>query len=454
MVSPQYQSLIEKDFSYIWHPFTQMQDYMLTDPLIVERGEGVMLYDVDGRAYYDSVASIWTNTLGHHHPALTDAIIRQAQKVAHSTLLGHANVPSILLAERLIQISPEGLRKVFYCDSGAEAVEIALKMAFQYWQHKGRPKKKAFVKFVEAYHGDTIGAVSVGAVDMFHAVYRDLLFPTLEVMYPYCYRCPLNKELSTCQHACLEPLRDLLAQRSDDIAALIVEPIQGSSGIITMPQGYLTQLRELCTEYDVLMIVDEVATGFGRTGQMFACDHEGVSPDLMTIGKGLTGGYLPVAATLTSDEVYEAFLAPYEDRKTFFHGHTFTGNQLGCAVAIENLNQFESLDIIEHVREMAEVARVVLARFNDLEHVGEIRQKGLFIGIELVKDKQTKEAYDWNDRIGVKVGERARELGMINRTLGPIALFIPPLIVNQQEILAMLDILYESIKWATNGETV
>lgn len=451
MRSERYQTLMEKDFRYVWHPFTQMQDYQEQEPLIVERGEGVMLYDVDGRAYYDSVASIWTNTLGHAHPALTEAIVKQAQLVAHSTLLGHANVPSILLAEQIVDIAPQGLSHVFFCDSGAEAVEIALKMAYQYWQLKGRPEKKRFVKFVEAYHGDTIGAVSVGAIDRFHETYRDMLFETFKVPYPYCYRCPLSLSPRTCAHACMDELKTLLAEKADAIAGVILEPVQGSSGIIPMPDGYLREIEALCKEHGVLLIVDEVATGFGRTGEMFASDHDGVRPDLMTIGKGLTGGYLPVAAALATDEIYEAFLGTYDSNKTFYHGHTFTGNQLGCAVALENLRLFKEERVIEHVQDVATFVAERLEKFWDLPAVGDIRQKGLFVGIELVRDRETREPFAFEERIGWHVGNRCREYGMIMRPLGSVCLFIPPLIVTKEQAGAMLDILYRSIEEETSA---
>ncbi|MGZ4113362.1 MAG: adenosylmethionine--8-amino-7-oxononanoate transaminase, partial [Tumebacillaceae bacterium] len=332
--SAYYEALAEKSKQYLWNPFTQMQGYGEDQPLIIESGQGVKLRDVTGREFYDGVSSVWLNVHGHNVPELNQAIRDQLEKIAHSTLLGMANVPAIELAERIIEVVPEGLRKVFYSDSGATSVEIAIKMAFQYWQHKGKPEKQSFVTMKEAYHGDTIGAVSVGAIDIYHKAYSTLLFKSYRVEYPYCYRCPLGKELSSCAYACLEKTEQLLQEKGGEIAAFIIEPIvQGASGIITMPPGFLQKLRDLCTKYDVLMICDEVATGFGRTGKMFACEYDGVTPDLMCIAKGLTGGYLPVAATVATDEIYEAFLGGYAEKKTFFHGHSYTGNQLGCAVA-------------------------------------------------------------------------------------------------------------------------
>ncbi|WP_339209662.1 adenosylmethionine--8-amino-7-oxononanoate transaminase [Paenibacillus sp. FSL K6-3182] len=436
--------------NHLWHPFTQMKDYNNADPLIIERGEGIMLYDVQGRAYYDGFSSVWLNVHGHNVPELNQAIREQLGRVAHSTLLGMANVPAIELAEKLVEITPEGLNKVFYSDSGATGVEIAIKMAFQYWHNKGIRGKTKFVTMNQAYHGDTIGAVSVGAIPLYHDTFRPMLFSSYTIPYPYAYR-HAGGETQAMEDTLVE-LRHLLETKSDEIAALIVEPIvQGAGGIIVMPSGCLRQMAALCREYGVLLIADEVATGFGRTGAMFACNLEDVSPDLMVIGKGLTGGYLPVAATLATDEVYEAFYADYEEQKTFFHGHSYTGNPLGCAVALASLKLFEERNMIEGVRAKASFVQQKLAALKDYQHVGEIRQKGLMIGIELVRDKVSREPYDWADRIGVRTTLRARELGMLTRPLGNVIVFIPPLSSNVAELDAMTNILMESILHVTEG---
>ncbi|MGG1636078.1 adenosylmethionine--8-amino-7-oxononanoate transaminase [Paenibacillus sp. NRS-1760] len=436
--------------NHLWHPFTQMKDYNNADPLIIERGEGIMLYDVQGRAYYDGFSSVWLNVHGHNVPELNQAITEQLGRVAHSTLLGMANVPAIELAEKLVEITPEGLKKVFYSDSGATGVEIAIKMAFQYWHNKGIRGKTKFVTMNQAYHGDTIGAVSVGAIPLYHDTFRPMLFSSYTIPYPYAYR-HAGGETQAMEDTLVE-LRHLLETKSDEIAALIVEPIvQGAGGIIVMPSGCLRQMAALCREYGVLLIADEVATGFGRTGAMFACNLEDVSPDLMVIGKGLTGGYLPVAATLATDEVYEAFYADYEEQKTFFHGHSYTGNPLGCAVALASLKLFEERNMIEGVRAKASFVQQKLAALKDYQHVGEIRQKGLMIGIELVRDKVSREPYDWADRIGVRTTLRARELGMLTRPLGNVIVFIPPLSSNVAELDAMTNILMESILHVTEG---
>ncbi|MEI4829147.1 adenosylmethionine--8-amino-7-oxononanoate transaminase [Bacillus sp. FJAT-53711] len=448
-----YEELAQKNKAYVWHPFTQMKDYLEDDPVIIERGEGRKLYDVNGKGYWDGVSSIWLNVHGHHVQELDDAIREQLNKIAHSTLLGIANVPSILLAEKIIEIVPNGLKKVFYSDSGATSVEIAIKMAFQYWQHKGKPEKKKFITMKEAYHGDTIGAVSVGAIDMFHQVYSTLLFDTLKVPYPYTYRSPYGENHQVIVKKHLEEMEELLRQNHEEVAAVIVEPlVQGASGIITMPEGYLKGLRELCTAYNVLLITDEVATGFGRTGKMFACEHEGVTPDILTAGKGLTGGYLPVAITVTTDEIYNAFLGDYEEQKTFFHGHSYTGNPLGCAVALANLKLFETTNLIEAVAHKAEYIAKRLEVFHECKHVGDIRQRGFMVGLELVQNKETKEGYSWQERMGVKVCRRARDLGMILRPLGNVVVFMPPLASTIEELDDMIMILHQAIQEVTEGE--
>ena len=337
---PTARQLKEWDHRYLWHPFTPMQEWEQEEPLIIERGKGSYLVDTDGKKYLDGTSSIWVNLHGHRHPVLDRAIKQQLDKIAHSTLLGLSNPPAIELARELITIAPKGLARVFYSDNGSTAVEVTLKMAVQYWQqrHPEAGSKTSFLHLKLAYHGDTIGAVSVGNIELFHSRFKPLLFPTLEAEPPYCYRCPLKLSYPSCKMACIDPIEDILKSRHRELAGLIIEPlIQAAAGMIAQPPGYLKRIRELCSTYGVLLIADEVATGFGRTGKMFACQHEDVTPDLMAISKGLTGGYMPLAATLTTDEIYQAFRGKYEEFKTFFHGHSYTGNPLGCAVALANL---------------------------------------------------------------------------------------------------------------------
>ncbi|WP_078408495.1 adenosylmethionine--8-amino-7-oxononanoate transaminase [Priestia abyssalis] len=447
-----YEEMAAKNKEYVWHPFTQMKQYIEDNPVIITHGKGRKLFDMQGKSYWDGVSSIWLNVHGHCVEEINEAIRDQLNLVAHSTLLGMANVPSVLLAEKLVKLMPKGLKKVFYSDAGATSVEIAIKMAYQYWQHKGKPEKQHFITMKEAYHGDTIGAVSVGAIDLFHETYRSLLFPSIKISYPFIYRSPYGEDRDTIVQKHLEELEKTLNTRGHEIAALIVEPIvQGASGIIVMPEGYLRGVRDLCTKYDVLMIADEVATGFGRTGKMFACEHEDVTPDILTAGKGITGGYLPVAITVTTDEVYNAFLGEYEEQKTFFHGHSYTGNPLGCAAALANLELFEKTSLVDEVARKSIYLEKRLKEFYELKHVGDVRQKGFMAGIELVKDKETKEPFEWKERVGVLVCRRTRELGMLLRPLGNVVVFMPPLASTIEELDEMLSILRQAIYDITEG---
>jgi len=428
---------------YLWLPFTQMRDFQGSEPLIVAAGEGRKLIDVQGREYYDAVSSIWLNVHGHRTPEIDDAIRAQLDRIAHSTLLGLTNVPAIELAEALVRISPDSLRKVFYSDSGSEAVEIGLKIAYQYWRHRGESKRRYFVKMRNAYHGDTIGAVSAGGIDLFHSIYKDLLFPTLDVPYPNPYR--FDGSPGACSQHCLEVLDEVLCKRGAEVCGVILEPlVQGAAGMIMMPEGFLADAAALCHEHGVLLLADEVATGFGRTGRMFACEHEDVQPDILMCAKGLTGGYLPVAATLTSDEVYNAFLGDYSEQKTVFHGHSYTGNQLGCAAAIANLRLMAERDTVGQVARRADLLAEGLAPLRDIAHVGDVRQRGFMVGIELVQDKQTKEPFDWRRRMAIQVCDRAVALGMFIRPLGNVVIFMPPPGSTDEELRAMLAILQQA----------
>ncbi|RLA81256.1 MAG: adenosylmethionine--8-amino-7-oxononanoate transaminase [Deltaproteobacteria bacterium] len=442
--------LEEWDKRYLWHPFTQMKDYEAQEPLIVERAEGVYLVDIHGRRYIDGVSSLWVNVHGHRHPSIDRAVREQLERVAHSTLLGLSNPPAIELAKRLVEIAPEGLTRVFYSDNGATAVEVALKMAFQYWQHKGERQRTRFISFENAYHGDTLGAVSVGGIDLFHRIFSPLLFPTYRVKAPYCYRCPEGLQYPGCGLACLRALEETLKRHHRECAALIIEPVvQGAAGMIVHPPGFLRRVRELCTEYGVLMIADEVATGFGRTGRMFACEHEGVTPDLMCVAKGITGGYLPLAATLTTEEIYEAFLGEYHEFKTFFHGHTYTGNSLACAAACANLEVFEKERTLERMATKVELLAKRLKEFWSLPHVGDVRQKGFMVGVELVADRKTKEPFPPQMKVGQKVILEARRQGVVIRPLGDVIVLMPPLAIPEGELERLVEVVHDAIKKVT-----
>jgi adenosylmethionine-8-amino-7-oxononanoate aminotransferase len=440
------QKLSRWDHQYLWHPFTPQQVWEREEPLIIERGRGCFLYDTRGNRYIDGVSSLWVTVHGHGHPKLNGALKAQLGRVAHSTLLGLSHPPAITLARKLIQAAPSGLQRVFYSDSGSTAVEVALKMAYQFWANQGRRDKKTFLSLKNAYHGDTLGAVSVGGIPLFHQVYRPLLFKTVQAPSPYCYRCPLRKSPDTCRNLCLDRLERLMARRQGSIAAFILEPlVQGAAGMITFPEGYLRRARELCDRHDILMIADEVAVGFGRSGTLFACDQEKVTPDLLCLGKGITGGYLPLAATLTTEAVYQAFLGPVADLKTFYHGHTYTGNPLACAVALENLKLMQERNFFPKLRKKISYLENLLKPFDGNEQVGDVRQRGLMAGIELVRDKKSKTPYPQEARMGHRVILKARDQGIILRPLGDVIVLMPPLGISLKELKQLVQGTFRAI---------
>lgn len=422
--------LLALDARHVWHPFTQMQGWLDDQPLVIERAQGNWLLDTDGRRFLDGISSLWVTVHGHRKPELDAAVKAQLDKVAHCTLLGQANVPSIELAAKLAALAPEGLTRVFYSDSGSTAVEVAVKQAYQYWQLRGRPAKRRFVALAEAYHGDTLGSVSVGGMELFHERFRHLLFPVERVPTPHAYRWPGPDVLDES----LAALESLFASRADELAALVVEPlIQGAAGMLLQPPGWLARVAALCRTYDVLLICDEVATGFGRTGTMFAVEQEGVRPDFLCLAKGLTGGYLPLAATLTTERVYQAFLGRFEDARTFFHGHTYTGNPLACAVALANLELFETERTLERMKAVEPVLAEGLARVATHKNVGEVRRRGFMVGVELVQDRATKAEFPFAERLGFKVCLAARQHGVLLRPLGNVIVLMPPLSLTAEE---------------------
>jgi adenosylmethionine-8-amino-7-oxononanoate transaminase len=425
----------ELDKKYIWHPFTQMEEWLDSEPLVIERAEGNYLIDTEGRAYLDGVSSLWVNIHGHRKAEIDEAITRQLGKIAHSTLLGLACVPSIELAEKLVRITPRGLNKVFYSDSGSTAVEVALKIAFQYWRNRGYECKTLFATLQHAYHGDTIGSVSLGGIDLFHKIFHPLLFQTLQVPTPFPYHYPVMTP-EECRDRCLDHFRALCEDRAHQIAALVVEPlVQGAAGMIVHPRGFLKGLERICREHEILLVCDEVATGFGRTGKMFAVEHEDVCPDILALAKGLSGGYLPLAATLVTDEIYQAFLGEHQLAKTFFHGHSYTGNALACAAACACLDAFESDRVLEAApAKIALIAEQLKSHIEPLPHVGDIRQCGFMVGIELVQDRQRRQAYPAEPRMGNRVTQNARKHGVILRPLGDVVVLMPPLSITPDQI--------------------
>jgi adenosylmethionine-8-amino-7-oxononanoate aminotransferase len=444
--------LADWDRKFLWHPFTQMREWEREDPLIITRARGSYLYGADGSRYLDGVSSIWLTVHGHRHPALDRALRRQASRVAHSTLLGLSHPPAIELARELVRIAPRGLTRVFYSDDGSTAMEVALKMAVQYWRQRAprSGSKRKFLHLRLGYHGDTAGAMSVGGIALFHRRFRPLLFPALTAEPPYCYRCPFKLTFPSCRMACVDPIERILKQRHRELAGLVVEPlVQAAAGMIAAPPGYLTRLRRLCTTYGVLLIADEVATGFGRTGRMFACEHERVTPDLMAVSKGLTGGYLPLAATLTTEKIYRAFLGRYDEWKTFFHGHSYTGNPLGCAVALANLAVFRRERTLATLQPKIRALARLLKPLRASAHVGDIRQRGFMVGIELVRDRATRSPYPLEQKIGHRVIMEARRRGLFLRPLGNVIVLMPPLTVTLRELARMVTIVGESIDAVT-----
>jgi len=452
--------LAELDKAHVWHPFTQMQGWMEPlpgdEPLIIDHAMGAWLFDTQGRKYLDGVSSLWVNVHGHRKMEIDSAIKLQLSNVAHTTLLGLGSPPSIELAAELIRRSPRFpgqpvLNRVFYSDSGSTAVEVALKIAFQHWRQRGKPKKRKFVALSDAYHGDTLGSVSVGGVDMFHEIFRPLLFDgVLRIPAPYAYRWPTGPK--HCLEAASVAAEALIAGRHEEIAALVIEPLmQGAAGMLSHPPGYLARIAKACRDHGVLLICDEVATGFGRTGTLFACEQEQVVPDIMCLAKGITGGYLPLAATLVTEEIHQSFLGPFESKKTFFHGHTYTGNPLACAAALANLKLFDEEQTLGHANAMAQRLAEGLSEIAKLPHVGEVRQRGLMIGLELVRDRETQEEYAYAERIGHRVCLAARKHEVLLRPLGNVLVLMPPLSIQPQEVDLLLEAVRASIAEVTGS---
>ena len=434
------------DQAHLWHPFTQMALWADDAPLIIERAEGNWLIDTLGRRWLDAISSLWVTVHGHRKAELDEAVRSQLDKVAHCTLLGQASVPSIELAAKLAKIAPEGLTKVFYSDSGSTSVEVALKMAYQYWRLAGRPQKRKFAALAEAYHGDTLGAVSVGGIDLFHERFADLLFDVERLPAPHAYRWKGKDVLGES----IAAVEKLLTEKSGELAALVIEPlVQGAAGMWLQPKGYLKAVETLCREHGVLLICDEVATGFGRTGTMFAVEQEDVHPDFLCLAKGLTGGYLPLAATLTTAKVFDAFLGTAAEAKTFFHGHTYTGNPLACAVALANLELFQTEQTLQKMQPAMAALALGLERLTALPHVGDIRRSGMMVGVELVQDKRTRAEYPYGDRLGFKVCQAARKNGVLLRALGNVIVVMPPLSLTVDEANLICDALYEAISRTT-----
>lgn len=441
------ESLIAKDLQYIWHPCSQMKDYEELPPIMIDHAKGTYLYDIHGKRYIDIISSWWCNLLGHCNPHISDAIKKQLDKLEHVIFANFTHEGAVLLCERLMKHLPHGLTKFNFSDNGSASIECALKMSFQYQYQTGHPEKKHFMTLSDGYHGETVGALSVGGLDLYAEIYKPMLMDVIHVEAPNCYRCPYKKHRDSCSIECFEKVKKAFALYAKETCAFICEPLlQGSAGMRMYPPQYLRALRDLCTEYDVIMIADEIATGFGRTGTFFACNQASVAPDIMCLSKGLTGGYMPMALTITTPKIYDAFYADYLEGKAFMHSHTYSGNPLGCAAALAVLDVLENESIIEKAKEKAAYLHALLVdTLGTHPYVGEIRHLGMINAIELVADVQEKTPFDSKKRTGYQIYKKALSKGLLLRPLGDVLYFNPPLTISLEEIQEAVSICKEAL---------
>jgi len=438
--------LMKKDLKYIWHPCTQMKDCAKWPPILIKKAKGLCLYDEKGNVYYDTLSSWWCNVHGHSHPSIVRAIQKQIEKLDHVLFAGFIHDGAAEIAERIVSITPKKLSKLFFSDNGSTAVETALKMSFQYWHNIGKKEKTRFVSLDLAYHGDTVGAMSVSGNTVFNNVFKPLLFDSFKVPTPYCYRCPAGKEQGTCNIDCIKFLEDVLEKHSSQICALILEPLlMGAAGMIVYPAEYLKAAAKLAKKYNVHLIADEVATGFGRTGKMFACEWADVEPDFMCLSKGITSGTLPFAATLTTDKVYDAFYADYEKLQTFYHGHTYTANPIGCAAALASLEVFDKEKTLKKVQPIIKQLHNGMEKFRELDFVGDVRYIGTVGAIELVKDKATKDGFCVEQRLGQKIYQNGLKEGILLRPLGDVVYLFLPLCTTEKQLNEITDKIFKVI---------
>ncbi len=444
------QTLINRDLHALWHPCTQMKDHEFLPLIPIKRGEGVWLEDFEGRRYLDAISSWWVNIFGHCNPRINNRIKHQLDTLEHVILAGFSHPPAIELAERLVQISPEKLKRCFFADNGSSAIEVALKMSFHYWHNKGRKNKTRFVNLSNSYHGETLGALAAGDVSLYKKTYAPLLMDMITVPSPDCYARKPDESCEEHSRAMFAHMRETLAQRHEEICAVIIEPLVQCAGNMRMYDPvYLTLLREACDEFDVHLIADEIAVGFGRTSTLFACEQADISPDFMCLSKGLTGGYLPLSATLTTDNIYQAFYDDYENLTAFLHSHSFTGNPLGCTAALATLDIFAEDDVMGNNKTLAQKMRTTTAMLSDHPHIAEVRQTGMILAIEMVKNKNTRESYPWQERRGLKVYRHALENQVLLRPLGNVIYFMPPYVITPDEIELMAKVAIEGIEIAT-----
>lgn len=442
--------LIERDLKVLWHPCTQMKDHESLPLIPIKRGEGVWLEDFDGNRYIDAVSSWWVNLFGHANPRINAAVHEQLDKLEHVILAGFSHEPVVALSERLVSITPPGLDRVFYADNGSSGIEVALKMSFHYWQNQGQTNKRRFVTLGNSYHGETLAALAVGDVDLYKSTYKPLLMEVLTAPSPDCFHREEGESWEAYSRRQFEGMKAILAEHHHEICAVIVEPLVQCAGSMRMYHPvYLKLLREACDKYKVHLIADEIAVGFGRTGTLFACEQAGITPDFMALSKGLTAGYLPLCAVLTTDEIYQAFYDDYNTLRAFLHSHSYTGNPLACAAAMATLDIFESDKVIEQNQALAAHMGKALERFNDHPHVAEVRQTGMIAAVEMVKDKRSREVYDWRERRGLRVYQHALTRQALLRPLGNVTYFMPPYIITPEQIDHLADVAWEGINLAT-----
>lgn len=444
------QELIQRDLAVLWHPCTQMKDHEQLPLIPIKRGEGVWLEDFEGKRYLDAISSWWVNLFGHGHPHINAALKRQIDTLEHLILAGFSHEPVVKLSEKLIEISPPGLNRCFFSDNGSSAVEVALKMSFHYWRNRGINGKTKFVSLSNSYHGETLGALAVGDVALYKETYAPLLMEAMIAPSPDCFQREAGCSWEEHSRRMFEPMERLLAEHHDEISAVIIEPLVQCAGSMRMYHPiYLSLLRQACDRYGVHLIADEIAVGFGRTGTMFACEQGAITPDFMCLSKGLTGGYLPLAVTLTTDDIYKAFYDDYQTQKAFLHSHSYTGNPLGCAAALATLEIFEQEPVLENNRKLATIMAESTAHLHDHPHVAEVRQTGMILAIELVKDKRTKQAYPWQERRGLRAYQYALSQGALLRPLGNVIYFMPPYVITEEQIRWLAGIATQAIDIAT-----
>lgn len=443
-------SLVQRDLAVLWHPCTQMKDHEQFPPIPIRRGNGIWLEDFNGRRYIDAISSWWVNLFGHANPRINAAVAAQLSTLEHVILAGFTHEPVVRLSERLVEIAPRGLSHCFYADSGSAAVEIALKMSFHYWRNRGRAERTRFISLDNGYHGETLGALSVGSVALYRDTYDPLLLRNIVVPSPDCFRREEDESCADFSRRMFEPMREALERHADETCAVIVEPlVQCAGGMRMYDAVYLSLLREACDRYGVHLIADEVAVGFGRTGTMFACEQADIRPDILCIGKGLTGGYLPLSACLATDDIYDAFYADYSSQRAFLHSHSYTGNPLACAAALATLDIFRDDDVLGHNKGLIRHMARAVEEISEHAQVGEVRQTGMILAIEMVKNRKTKESYPWQERRGRRVYQYALEHEALLRPLGDVIYFMPPYVIDKAHIDHLARVALEGIRFAT-----